>query len=257
MAEGWTALILAGQRPGIDPLAAHFGCAWKALVPIAGEAMLTHVVRTLRSTHNVARIIILAQDPSAMAAAAEAGGGVDAILPSESSISLSIAAVIGGANAPWPVLVTTADHPLLSPAIVAQFLHDAQGADISVGLVEKQNLLSAFPGNKRTWLKFSDGHWSGANLFALTSSGALPVVNFWAKAEQDRKIAYRLFRHFGPWLMLRALTRTIGLAAGLRKAGARMGASVQMVVMDNPVAAIDVDKVADHALAEALLMDKN
>ena len=32
---GWTVLLLAGQRPGTDPLAAAFGQQWKALVPVA------------------------------------------------------------------------------------------------------------------------------------------------------------------------------------------------------------------------------
>jgi GTP:adenosylcobinamide-phosphate guanylyltransferase len=60
---GWTAIVLAGQRPGIDPLAAHFGTEWKAMVSVAGEAMLTHVVRSLRASPEITRIIILAQKP--------------------------------------------------------------------------------------------------------------------------------------------------------------------------------------------------
>ena len=45
--HGWTALVLAGQRPGVDPVAAHFGLEAKALVPVAGELMLGRVLMAL------------------------------------------------------------------------------------------------------------------------------------------------------------------------------------------------------------------
>jgi GTP:adenosylcobinamide-phosphate guanylyltransferase len=253
---GWTAIVLAGQRPGIDPLAAHFGIEWKAMVSVAGEAMLTHVVRSLRASPEIARIIILAQKPEAMANAIAVGGGADAVIESQSSISASIAAVVGSADAPWPVLITTADHVLLTPATLSQFLRDSAGAELSVGMVEKANMLKSFPDARRTWLKFADGHWSGANLFALQSKAAFPALSFWAEAEQDRKVPWKLFRHFGLWLTLRALTRTIGLADGLALAGKRLGLKARLVPMDDPVAAIDVDKPADHSQAEAILAQR-
>ena len=46
--HGWTALVLAGQRPGVDPVAAHFGLfeedraeALSALLSEAGETVCT------------------------------------------------------------------------------------------------------------------------------------------------------------------------------------------------------------------------
>jgi GTP:adenosylcobinamide-phosphate guanylyltransferase len=253
--SGWTALILAGQRPGTDALAAHFGEEWKALVPIAGEAMLTRVVRTLHQVPEISRIIVLGQNPEVLADAVAAGGGA-AIIASQSGISASISAVAGDEAAPWPVLVTTADHPLLTPAMVSAFLAGAQGADLAVAMVEKQPMLAQFPHSKRTWLKFSDGHWSGANLFALTGNRVRPALALWAAAEQDRKKAWKLFLHFGPWLAIRALTRTIGLSAALERAGRNIGLVAQLVPMADPVAAIDVDKPADHALATEILASR-
>jgi CTP:molybdopterin cytidylyltransferase MocA len=249
----WCAAILAGQRPGTDPLATHYGGKWKALIPVGGEPMLAHVVRTLRQCEEIDRIIILAQDPLAMAEAARKGGGVDAILSSQSSISASIANVAGSERAEWPILVTTADHPLLTSEMVTQFLADAAGADLAVGMVEKKTMQQIYGDSPRTWLKFADGHWSGANLFSLASAATLPALRLWANAEQDRKIPWKLFRHFGPMLMLRALTRTIGLDQGLARAGLKLGISARLVDMADPAAAIDVDKPADHALAERIL----
>jgi GTP:adenosylcobinamide-phosphate guanylyltransferase len=248
----WTAIVLAGQRPGPDRLAAAFGERWKALVRVGGEPMVTRVIRTLSGTPGIARIIVLGQEPEALQSAVDAGGAA-ALIASKSGISESILAVAGTSAAPWPVLVTTADHPLLTPDFVSAFLADSGGADLAVGMVEKQVMLAAYPDNKRTWLKFRDGHWSGANLFALNGPAARGALRLWAEAEKDRKKAWKLFLHFGPWLAFRALTRTIGLNHALVLAGRRLQLTAKIVPLADAEAAIDVDKVSDHAQAEAIL----
>jgi GTP:adenosylcobinamide-phosphate guanylyltransferase len=250
----WTAIVLAGQRPGIDPLAAHFGSTVKALVSLGGVAMLTRVVRTLHATPDIGDIIVLAQDTNALSEAVVAGGG--AILAvSGKGISVSIAALLDK-SALWPVLVTTADHPLLLPDHIAAFLAKAEDADLSVGMVEREIVLARYPGAHRTWLKFRDGHWSGANLFTLAGPRTLAALTLWAAAEQDRKRAWKLFFHFGPWLALRAVTRTIGLAEALSRAGRNLGLSARLVALPFADAAIDVDKPADYDLAVAILGDR-
>ena len=44
----YTALLLAGSRPGGDPFAARYGASMKALIPIAGEPM---VLRPFQRPH--------------------------------------------------------------------------------------------------------------------------------------------------------------------------------------------------------------
>jgi hypothetical protein len=94
---------------------------------------------------------------------------------------------------------------------------------------------------------------SGANLFALNTAAAQGALTLWAEAERDRKKAWKLFLHFGPWLALRALTRTIDLTHALELAGRRLGLSAQLVALADAEAAIDVDKPSDHELAEAIV----
>jgi GTP:adenosylcobinamide-phosphate guanylyltransferase len=250
--ESWSAIILAGQRPGVDALARAFGTEWKALVEVRGEAMVTRVVRAVCGVASVSHIAVLAQQPEAMRAAVAAGGAAT-LITSHAGISESVRAIAGTSDAPWPVLVTTADHPLLTPPMIEAFLAQSGGCDIAIGMVERQVMLAAYPTNQRTWLKFRDGHWSGANLFALNTPAARAALDLWAEAEKDRKKAWKLFLHFGPWLAFRALTRTIGLARALELAGKRLGLSARVVALTDAEAAIDVDKVSDHSLAEAIL----
>ncbi len=236
-------------------LAEHFGLRWKALVPVCGEPMITRVVRTLQSSPAIGKIIVLTQNVAALRSAVDSGG--DAILAESSgSISLSIKQQVEQLGFSSPVLVTTADHPLLTKDMIDEFLHNASG-DLAVGMVERRTMMAKFPDAKRTWLRFSDGAWSGANLFALMSAKSLLAFDLWAEAEQDRKKAWKLFLHFGFRLAFRALTRTIGLHEALDRAGIRLGLVAKLVPMSDPVAAIDIDKVSDYILAEKILEQRD
>src|SRR3546814_15644897 len=62
-AGGWRVLLLAGQRPGVDPLAGHFGQELKALVPLAGRPMLARCLANLLAVPGVRAVTVLAQSP--------------------------------------------------------------------------------------------------------------------------------------------------------------------------------------------------
>jgi len=250
----WTCIVLAGQRPGPDMLAQHFGLERKALVPVRGEPMICHVVRTLHMSPHIGKIVILSQDAEYLRSAVDAAGGA-ILVESQKSISLSIQAQAEILGFSSPLLVTTADHPLLTVKMIDEFVRYADG-DVAVAMVERQTMLRQFPDAQRTWLRFSDGAWSGANLFALMTQKSSFALKLWANAEQDRKKAWRLFLHFGLLLAIRALTRTIGLHQAMENAGKRLGLDAQLVPMSDPVAAIDVDKLSDHALAEKILTER-
>jgi len=253
---GWTALVLAGERPGGDALAQGLGVPAKALLPLLDEPMLNHVVRSLLATPAIERIAILTQRPEELRTPATEWLQHEkrvSFIQSGDGISASIEAVAGGADAPWPVLVTTADHPLLTPAMVSDFLAQADTPDIAVGAVERETVLGAYPQTKRTWLHFRDGAYSGANLFALTSGKVSIALKLWADVEADRKKVYRLFWRFGPLLALQAIARLISFDGALTKAGRNLGMKVKLVALRAPEAAIDVDKLSDLRLVESIL----
>lgn len=252
----WTAILLAGSRPGGDILAEAHGERFKARVPIAGEAMIARVVRTLAAVDHIGRILILAQEPGEIVAGDLAWIAAHPKVKLHASgmgISRSIAAIAGTAEAPWPVLVTTADHPLLTPADLDHFIGGVGDADVAVAMVSRDVLLAAYPENRRTWLNFRDGGFTGANMFALTSARVASVLDLWAGAEQDRKAARKLILRFGPCLAIRALTRTIRLADALAAAGRRLGVSARPVLIPRAEAGIDVDKPSDFDLVSRIL----
>ncbi|MXO90985.1 NTP transferase domain-containing protein [Pontixanthobacter aquaemixtae] len=254
--SGWTAIVLAGQRPGVDPLAQASGETFKALIAIDGQSMLARVCAALLASEKIANLVILAQDPEKLLVgdtAALANNPKVRLAASGAGIAASIAKIAGSDTAPWPVLVTTADHALLTTGMVEEFLDNSGGADLSIGVGERSVVEKSYPATRRTWLKFSDGHFSGANLFALRNDKVMRALNLWSTVEQDRKKSLSILSRFGPVLLFRALTRTISFANAVRKAGGRLGVEAKPVVMSQAEAVIDVDKPADLELVKSIL----
>lgn len=257
--SGLTALLLAGQRPGVDPLAAAFHTRLKALVPIAGEAMLSRVARTLVNHPAIGRVIVLAQDPAALIDDPDTRwlGSHQKIGFEAAGASVS-GAIIDAAEAHptgFPFLVTTADHALLDASMINAFVAPAlaAGADLAVGLVEKRVLEASYPGNRRTWLRFRGGAYSGANLFLLTTPRARTALELWRSIEQQRKKSRAVIGAFGPLILAGVALRLFTLRGALARAGRRLGLTAAAIEIPIAEACIDVDKPADHALATRIL----
>ncbi len=246
------AILLAGSRPGPDPLLTGSGVSTKALLPIAGQPMLVHVVAALRASPLVGPITILAQASAELAAEPGLAGFADLhFADSGQGISASLAAALPEGDA--PVLVTTADNVLLTPAMIAAFLTDAEDSDVAVAMVERGVLLARYPESKRTWLKFRGGWWSGANLFRLRGRRVLPLLDFWGRIERDRKKGLKIVTAFGPWLLIGTLLRLFTIQQGVARAGRRFGLKAKVVPMAEGEACIDADKPADIELIERIL----
>lgn len=246
------AIVLAGSRPGPDPLLDGSGVATKALLPIAGDAMLVHVVRALAGSPLVGTITILAQDSARLAAdsALAALPGDIRFQDSGQGISASLAAALPPGDD--PLLVTTADNVLLTPAMIAEFLGGAKDSDVAVAMVERAVLLARYPQSKRTWLKFRGGWWSGANMFRLRGRRVLPLLDFWGRIERDRKKGLKIIAAFGPWLLIGALLRLFTVQQGIARAGLRFGLKARVVPMAEGEACIDADKPVDIELIEQI-----
>jgi GTP:adenosylcobinamide-phosphate guanylyltransferase len=252
----YVAILLAGERPGESGFAKSQGVAAKALIPVAGEPMIARVARTLLAAPSVARVLVLTQEPERLRASApdwlrdEPRIGWSA---SGRGIATSLSAVAGTDEAPYPLLVTTADHALLTAEMVETFLAEAAGADVAFAMVERRIVEAAWPETKRTWLKTRGGHYSGANLFAFRTARAEAAFNLWAGVERDRKKAWRLVAFLGPAILIGALTRTITLQGAADRVGRKLGFSAKAVVLPYAEAAIDVDKPEDLRLVERIL----
>jgi GTP:adenosylcobinamide-phosphate guanylyltransferase len=251
----FTAIVLAGSRPGRDAFAEQFGTDLKALILVAGEPMVRRPVRALLESDSIGRVLVLSQAPERIAAVLPKDPRL-AVQQSQGTIAETIENLILSRTVEFPLLVTTADHALLDPQMIAEFITRAGGADVAVGVVERQPLLARLPQTKRTWLAFRGGAYSGANLFEFGSIKALAAIEQWRSVEQDRKKGWRVLGALGPVLLLGALLRLRTLDQSIAAVGRKLGLTARAVVLSNPLAAVDVDKPVDHAIVEAILAGK-
>ena len=247
-----TALVLAGSRPGRDDFAHRHGTDLKALIPVLSEPMVRRPVSALLTADGVERVIVVAQQPERIAEVLPADPRLT-VTASGRTIAATLQQLIDDPATNWPVLVTTADHALLSGAMIREFVGLSDGADIAVAVVERGTLMQRLPQSQRTWLKFRGGAYSGANLFLLRSPKVRPAIALWRSVEQDRKKGARLLLALGPLTLLGALLRLRSLQQVLDSAGRKLGLKVQAVEMRDPLAAVDVDKDADLQLVEQIL----
>ncbi|MGI9501406.1 MAG: NTP transferase domain-containing protein, partial [Geminicoccaceae bacterium] len=254
-------LVLAGSRGPSDPVAEASGLAHKALVPVDGIPMLERVVGTLFATPGIDHVILCADE-----ALAENGfgpvltpqieGGLITLAAPKTSPSESVAHALdempeGGA---FPLLVTTADHPLLTVAMVEHFCGEApEGADIVIGLAEADVVRNRFPDAIRTFYRFKGRGYSGCNLFLMRTPKARRVVAFWQDMERHRKRPWRLVAAVGVFQLLQFVLGRLSLDSAFQNLSSRVSAEIGKVSMPFAEAAIDVDKPSDLDLAEAIL----
>ena len=247
-----TAVVLAGSRPGIDAFAQAHGTDLKALIPVAGKPMVQRPVEALLASDRIGRIRVLAQQPERIAPALPDDPRIS-VEPSGETIAATLEAFCFDPSVEWPMLVTTADHALLTPAMIADFLGKAEGADIAIGVVGRDALMKRLPQTKRTWLRFRGGAYSGANLFLLGGPNIRSTLELWRSSEQNRKKAWRMLFVIGLFGFLGAALRLRTIQQTLDAVGRKLKLGIRAVELADPLAAVDVDKPADHELVTAIL----
>ena len=250
-----TAVVLAGSRPGSDPLAAAFGTDLKALVEIGGKPLVRWPVEALLASERFSQVRVLAQESERIAQALPAHPSL-LVEQSGASIAATLERLLFDGTVQWPLFVTTADHVLLDRDMIDEFCELSELADIAVGVVERDTLMARLPDSQRTWIHFRAGAYSGANMFMLGGKKVLPALELWRSVEQDRKKAWSLLWALGPANFLAAALRLRTIHQTLDAVGQRLGVKVEAIDLSDPLAAVDVDKLADHRLVERLLAER-
>src|SRR5262249_47137036 len=225
--QPFTALVLAGGRRG-DAVARAAGVSHKALAPVAGVPMLTRVVGVLRAARAVHRIVVCGMERDGPGAQAELlallGSGDLELIDAQATPSSSVLHAMQALAPCLPLLVATADHPLLTAEIIETFCVQSavSSTDVAFGLVPASIVRAAFPAIRRTTLPFRDGAYCGCNLYAFLTPDAQRAAAAWVQVEPHRKRPWCMVTALGVGVMLRFLLRRLTLAAVLQLAAERM-----------------------------------
>ena len=255
----FTTIVLAADRGHPDPVARAAGASCKAMTPVGGTPMIVRVLEALRAARSVASIIVCGPpraviDQDTHLQQILASSRLE-WLPNGPSPSTSAAAALQALPEDTPVLLTTADHALLTPAMVDHFCGQAclASADALVGLAAHEVIMKAYPGVRRTATRFQDGPFCGCNLFAILNARGRRAVEFWRQVEAERKRPWKMIQKLGWLVVFRYLSGRLTLAEGLRRASELMGIEAAAVLMPFPEAAVDVDTPDDWSFVENLV----
>ncbi len=261
MSTTFTTILLAGDRPG-DVLAEQSPGKRKALLHLNGRPMVLYVLEMLLAALSVGKIVIVANrvaeieaNPDLQAFVAKAGARIS-FREGAGSPATSVLKTMEDMRFDGAVLVTTADNPLLSAATLEKFCAGVladPSTEAAVGLARESDIRPAFPGVRRTYIRLGKEGYSGCNLFALTPGAGPKAARAWSEVEGRRKKPWQLILHFGVGTLIRAALGGLDLNAAMVAASKTMGLRVRAIVLDDPVAAMDVDR-ADHIpVAETIL----
>jgi len=243
------ALVLAGSRGGIDPVADYAGVSHKGLIVLGGETLLTRVLRALDQA-GATRIGVSTSD----IAVVEALAGVTKASPLPAAGGPSQSVHDGASIMGTPLLVTTVDHALLQAEWITEFLAKAPAdCDFAVLMAPEAVVRAAAPETRRTYWRFKDGGYSGCNLFLLRNETALNAVAFWRRAEALRKQPWRIAAMLGPMMLIRFALGLMTIDETLERLGRAAGVKAAIVRSSYGLAAVDVDKPSDLDLVRTII----
>ena len=258
----FSAIIMAADRSPDDPVTRAAGVSCKALTPVGGIPMVLLVLNALGESPAIGPRLLCGPPRPLLEQSAALKSGVDAgdygWTANRDSPSASAGATLEQIPDSQPVLLTTADHALLSSQIIDYFCEQACTADFDllVGLAPHEQVATTYPGVHRTRLRFSDRDYCSCNLYAFMTPRSRTVTTFWRKVESQRKRPWRMVAMLGWWPVLKYLLGRLSLQEALDRISSRLEIKIGVVILPFADAAVDVDTENDWRLVQQILAEK-
>jgi CTP:molybdopterin cytidylyltransferase MocA len=219
--------------------------------------MLTRVLRILARTPNIEKCVVVGNPEFKNALEPVMAGFSGFASWQDGADSPARSAALAARNIPPErgILLTTADHPLLDPAMIKELcaIQGAENPDVRVGLVRHDHVMEQYPEARCTALGFSDGPYCGTNLFLFRTERSRRLIQQWQAVEQARKTPWRVVGILGPVAVLGYLFGRLSLARALQLLSRRMDLDIGATLLSNARAALDVDTVGDWEFAGRLI----
>ena len=253
-------VVLAGHGlapAAVDALAERFGEKHRCLIPLAGRPLIAHVLQTAAQHPRVASLAVCVERE-----AFDPVWDVLTRLPGRGSVALveareDIAASVRAAAADWdgPLLVTTADHALLSPESIDAMADALEGCDVTFALARREAVEAAHPSALRSYLSLRDGAFATCDLYGMAHTRFVGAVDVFRGARIGGRESARVRRAIGFIGLALMKLGVESLSGAVVRASRRMGLRVRAVILPDGTQAIDVDNDRSYAIVRDLLGD--
>lgn len=248
-------VVLAGRpRKGTDPLAQRFGVSHKCLIPLAGKPLIAHVLQTAVSHPRIASLAVCIErdgfEPVYDVLTRLPGRGTVALIEARDSLADSVHAAVEG----WDgaIIVTTADHALLTGSSIDALLDTLETADIAFALTRREWVEEAHRAGHGHYLRLRDGEFAACDLYGMSGRQALRAIEVFRGDRFDRS-GQRIARATGALGLLRVMLGLETLYGAIARASRRLALKVGAVILGDGSQAIDVDDDRTYAVVRDLL----
>ncbi len=245
-------VVLAGGTEKGE-LAAQTGVADRPLLEVGGKPILYHVLNALNGSPRVDRVALVAPDPVLQAADelmvdCRVTAGEEFVGNMMAGVSSLCCEHTGGDD---QVLIVTCDLPLITSAAITDFVDHAVSshAEVAYPIIPRESSERTFPGGRRTYVRLTDGVFTGGNAVVVTRGFVERSQELLARLYSYRKSPVKLARLFGPGFILGLIFGRLSISGLEQRASAIVEARVAAIVCEYAELGFDVDKLEDLVLA--------
>lgn len=229
------AIVLAGggPEPGLEPPVPN-----KGFLEIAGRPLVVHVGDALRASRGISRIAVVGPEAPIRALLPDV-----VPVPDGAGIMDNVVRAVRVLGSTVPVLVVASDLPLLTPEVVEDFLSrcEQEGADFHYAIVPQDVMLRRFPGARKTFVRVTDGTFTGGSVMLFNPAVIDRVRVFVERVIAARKKPWLLAQAFGWSIVMKFASGRLSIAEMEAKVTELLGITARAVITPHPELALDVD----------------
>jgi len=253
-------ILTAGGAPLPDEaLYAETHGGYKAMLEIAGKPMVTWVVNALTCAQNVGRIVVVGLPP-----ATDLGSNRPlTILPDNHTLIANIRAaaeeLLQQEKSDRPILILSADNPVITPEMVDWLIEQAQaaGQDFFYSAVERSLIEKKYPDAQLSFAHFKNVEICSSDAMLVRSIQSILTDPVWEKVIEARHNPLKLAELLGGNSILFVLTRRYSIQETEKIIAKKLGVSCHMILAPYPDLALSVTRSHQLDIAKAELIHRS
>lgn len=224
----------------------------KATVDINGKPMISYVIKALKESGVVDKIVIIGDRDEINKAGLE---DVDIVIQDRGSIIDNVIAGVDYFKEDSMVLISTCDIPLLTGEAVHDFVKKSieSKADVCYPIIEKSICLEKYPEAVRTYAKLKDGCFTGGNLILLNPKVLDRCIIKAKQMIEYRKNPLKMSKVLGFSFLLKLIVGRLTIESAEKRASKILRLKPKAIITPYPEIGNDVDKLEDLNMAEKYL----
>lgn len=245
------AVVLGGGDGAVIDAA----CRFKGLLPIGGRPMIEWVVDAMREAETVAGVAVVVPTAEDLGGWADK---VDELVVSRGTFMDNVVAGSSAFGSGRRILVSTGDIPALTGADVDSFVVDslATGADFTYPLITAEDMQTAFPDGRRTYVRLATGRFTGGNMALINPLLLQRNRAIGQRLFDTRKNALQMARLLGFRFVVKLATGRLDPTEVEAKMETVLGGKGAAVFTRRTAIGADVDKPEDVIVAERVLFER-